>query len=189
MNEQREAKYRAFLDLHNQSGTFLLPNAWDAGSARILTDLGFQALGTTSAGYAFSIGRQDSHAGLSRRGILDNARAIADATDLPVSADLEDGFDALPQVCAETISLAAECGLVGGTLEDATGDAEDPIFEFAHSVDRVAAAAEAARANHFCSDGAVGKLSLGSPGPERHDPAASGVFRCWRRCSLCPGAF
>ncbi len=149
MSGTQNDKFRAFKALHERPGVFVMPNPWDAGTARILTALGFEALATTSAGFAFSIGRRDSIAGLTRDEILGNARSIVEATHLPVSADLEDGFGAAPETCAETIRLAATAGLVGGSIEDATGDPENPIFEFGHSVERVAAASEAARAVPF----------------------------------------
>ena len=142
-------KHRAFVALHARAGAFVMPNPWDAGSARILTAVGFEALATTSAGFAFAIGRRDSAAALPREAVLANARSIVEATDLPVSADLEDGFGAAPQACAETIALAAGIGLVGGSIEDATGDSADPIFEFGLAVERVAAAAEEARRHPF----------------------------------------
>ncbi|MFM9861643.1 isocitrate lyase/phosphoenolpyruvate mutase family protein [Pseudoxanthobacter sp. M-2] len=142
-------KHRAFVELHRRSGAFVIPNPWDAGSSRILTALGFEALATTSAGFAYSIGRRDSAAALSRGALLENARAIVEATHLPVSADLEDGFGAAPEACAETIALGAGVGLVGGSIEDATGDPANPIFAFSHAVERVAAAAEAAHALPF----------------------------------------
>ncbi|RVU33867.1 isocitrate lyase/phosphoenolpyruvate mutase family protein [Hwanghaeella grinnelliae] len=135
-------KYELFKSLHDGDTAFVIPNPWDAGSARILTAMGFKALATTSAGYAFSVGRRDSFAGLSRAELLENAKNIVDATDLPVSADLEDGFGASPEVCAETIRMAAGVGLVGGSIEDATGNPEDPIFDIGAAKDRVAAAAE-----------------------------------------------
>lgn len=143
----REEKYKAFRALHERPGAFVIPNPWNAGTARILTALGFEALATTSAGYAFSIGRPDSTKELTRDGILGNAKAIVEATDLPVSADLQDGFGRSPEMCAETIRLAADVGLAGGSIEDATGDANDPIYEFQLAVERVAAAAKAA---HDC---------------------------------------
>lgn len=142
-------KHRAFRDLHHRRGAFVVANPWDAGSARILTALGFEALATTSAGFAFSIGRRDSSAALPRSAILENARAIVEATDLPVSADLEDGFGAAPADCVETIRLASNVGLVGGSIEDATGDPSDPIFGFDEAVERIAASAEAARGLPF----------------------------------------
>src|SRR3984957_15145387 len=141
----REQKYLAFKALHERPGAFVIPNPWNAGTARILTSLGYDALATTSAGYAFAVGRRDSSAGLSRDEILQNAREIVDATDLPVSADLEDGFGRTPEICAATVMLAAEAGLVGGSIEDATGHAKDPIYEFNLSVERVEAAVQAAR--------------------------------------------
>ncbi|MBZ0217964.1 MAG: isocitrate lyase/phosphoenolpyruvate mutase family protein [Fimbriimonadaceae bacterium] len=138
-------KYQKFKTLHERAGAFVVPNPWDAGSARILTSLGFEALATTSAGLAFSLGVVDSAANLSRRDVLGNARAIVEASHLPVTADLEKGFGDSPQTCAETIRMAHETGLVGGSIEDATGDARNPVFEFDLAVERVAAACETAR--------------------------------------------
>jgi 2-methylisocitrate lyase-like PEP mutase family enzyme len=135
--------------LHARPGIFVIPNPWDAGSAKILALLGFEALATTSAGFAFSVGRPDAEGALNRPDTLANARAIVDATSLPVSADLENGFGDDAETCAETIRLAAETGLVGGSIEDATGRADDPIYPFALSVERVAAAVHAARALRF----------------------------------------
>lgn len=145
----RAEKYETFRSLHQRRGAFVLPNPWNAGTARILTALGFEALATTSAGYAFSIGRPDSTTELSRDGILQNARAIVEATHLPVSADLQDGFGRSPETCAETIRQAAGVGLAGGSIEDATGNEDDPIYDFQLAVDRVAAAAEAAHQCQF----------------------------------------
>lgn len=138
------AKFRRLKELHEAERAFVAPNPWDAGSARLLTSLGFEALATTSAGYAFSKGRRDSFAGLGRGEILDNAAEIVAATELPVTADLEDGFGAAPEICAETVRLACETGLVGGSIEDATGDADAPIHDMSLAVERVLAAAEAA---------------------------------------------
>jgi 2-methylisocitrate lyase-like PEP mutase family enzyme len=141
----RDQKYDAFRALHTRPGTFVIPNPWNAGSARILTALGFEALATTSAGYAFSVGRRDSTADVTRDEILENAKEIVESTDLPVSADLEDGFGRSPEMCATTIRLASEIGLAGGSIEDATGDPNAPIYEFQLAVERVAAAVTAAR--------------------------------------------
>ena len=143
MTSQQD-RYDRFRALH-ESGTFVMPNPWDAGTTRILAAMGFEALATTSAGYALAAGKRDSTAGLSRSEILDNAAEIVAATGLPVSADLEDGFGAAPETCAETIRLASGIGLVGGSIEDATGDADDPIFGFELAVERVRAAAEASQ--------------------------------------------
>lgn len=140
-----QQKYQRFCELHDGPGAFVVANAWDGGTARLLSAIGFPALATTSAGYAFARGRQDGVCGLSRAEILENAREIVEATDLPVTADLEDGFGRAPEACAETIRQAAKVGLVGGSIEDATGDATAPIFEFEQAVDRVRAAAEAAQ--------------------------------------------
>jgi 2-methylisocitrate lyase-like PEP mutase family enzyme len=145
----RDQKHDAFRALHERPGAFVIPNPWNAGTARILTALGFEALATTSAGYAFAVGRRDSSAGLTRDEILENAKDIVEATHLPVSADLEDGFGRSPEMCAATIRLASEIGLVGGSIEDATGDPKDPIYGFHAAVERVAAAAEAAHERQF----------------------------------------
>lgn len=145
----REDKYKILRALHERPGTFVIPNAWDAGSAKILTALGFEALATTSAGFAFEIGRTDSSQDLTRDGVLENAKSIVEATDLPVSADLLDGFGPSPELCAETVRLASKIGLAGGSIEDSTGDPNEPIYEFQLAVERVAAAAQAAHDYHF----------------------------------------
>jgi 2-methylisocitrate lyase-like PEP mutase family enzyme len=143
-------KGERFRSLHARPGAFVIPNPWDAGTARILTGLGFEALTTTSAGLAFSLGKRDGAGLVTREETLANARAIVDATDLPVAADLENGFGDAPEVVAETIRLAGEvAGLVGGSIEDSTGDPQRPLYAFQHAVERVAAAAEAARALPF----------------------------------------
>ena len=138
-------KAAVFQTLHQRAKTFVIGNPWDAGSARILTSLGYEALSTTSAGLAFSLGRKDGTAAVSRAEALANAKSIVEATTLPVAADLENGYGHRPEDAAETIQLAADAGLVGGSIEDATGNESDPIYEFSHAVERVAAAAEAAR--------------------------------------------
>lgn len=143
------ARAERFHFLHTRPGAFVIPNPWDAGSAKMLAALGFEALATTSAGFAFSLGLPDAEGAIDRADTLRNARAIVEATTLPVSADLENGFGDDPEACAETIRLGAEAGLVGGSIEDATGRVEDPIYPFALSVDRVAAAVKATRALTF----------------------------------------
>ena len=150
MRLSQAEKAERFRALHSRPGAFVIPNPWDAGTARILASLGFEALTTTSAGLAFTLGRQDGAGMVTRDETLANARAIVDATDLPVAADLENGFGHTPEAVAETIRLAAEvAGLVGGSIEDATGDPRRPIYEFPQAVERVAAAVEAARALPF----------------------------------------
>ena len=141
----QQRKFERLKALHAQDTAFVIPNPWDAGSARLLASLGFEALATTSAGYAFSKGKRDSFAGLGRAEVLKNAAEIVEAVDLPVSADLEDGFGAAPEMCAQTIHLACAAGLVGGSIEDATGNLETPIYDLHQSVERIAAAADAAR--------------------------------------------
>ena len=140
---QRE-KAEKFRAMHAAPGTFVIPNPWDIGSARILAALGFQALATTSACYAFTIGRKDG--AITREDALTHARAIVEATDLPVSADLENCFGDAPETVAETLRLAAATGLAGGSVEDASGDPRRPIYDFTHAIERVAAAVEAVRA-------------------------------------------
>jgi 2-methylisocitrate lyase-like PEP mutase family enzyme len=139
----------AFAALHRGPKLFAIPNPWDAGSAKMLTALGFEALATTSAGLAFALGRPDGEGALTRDETLANARAIVDATPLPVSADLENGFADEPEACAETIALAAATGLVGGSIEDATGSPAAPIYPFDQALERVRAAVTAARALPF----------------------------------------
>ena len=136
-----------FRALHERSSAFVIPNPWDAGSARVLAGLGFQALATSSGACAGTLGRRDGR--VTRAEALAHARAIVGATELPVSADLEKGFGDAPAAAAETIRLAAEAGLVGGSIEDATGDPARPLFDAGLATERVAAAAEAARALPF----------------------------------------
>ncbi len=140
-------KGRSFRALHERDGAFIIPNPYDVGTARLLAYLGFEALATTSAGYAFTIGKRDG--GLTREEALAGASAIASATDLPVSADLEHGFGDAPEGAAETIRMAAAVGVVGGSIEDSTGRAESPIYELELATERVRAAAEAAHSLPF----------------------------------------
>jgi 2-methylisocitrate lyase-like PEP mutase family enzyme len=144
-------KAQAFRALHERSEAFVIPNPWDAGTARLLEHLGFDALATTSAGYAFSMGLKDSAVG--REKMIAHVAAVAEATDLPVSADLENGFGDAPEIAAETIRMAAAAGAVGGSIEDATGRTDEPsgepVYERAQAVERVRAAAEAARSLAF----------------------------------------
>jgi 2-methylisocitrate lyase-like PEP mutase family enzyme len=141
---EKAARFRA---LHEGPAAFVIPNPWDAGSARILAGLGFLALATSSGAMANTLGRRDGN--VTREEALAHARAIVDATDLPVSADLEKGFGDAPEDAAETIRLAARVGLVGGSIEDATGDKDRPLYELRHAAERVAAAAQAARSLAF----------------------------------------
>lgn len=138
---------RIFRSLHERGRAFIIPNPWNAGSARLLAHLGFEALATTSMGYAFSVGKTDGSLG--REETLKYAAEIVAATDLPVSADLENGFGDPPEAAAETIRLAAAAGLVGGSIEDSTGRPDNPIYDVNHAVDRVRAVVEAARALPF----------------------------------------
>ena len=148
-NPSQQSKAKVFKKLHERPGIFVVPNPWDAGSARILASLGFEALATTSAGLAFSLGKPDGESAVTREETLANIRAIISATSLPVAADLENGYGDDPEICAETIFLAAKAGLVGGSIEDATGRPEDPIYPFELSVERIKAAVKAARSLPF----------------------------------------
>ena len=147
MATSQSEKATRFRALHQGPGAFLIPNPWDGGSARILAGLGFQALATSSGAEAGVLGRRDGR--VTRDEALAHARAIVAAVDLPVSADLEKGFGDEPAVAAETIRLAAGVGLVGGSIEDATGDKDRPLYDIGLATERVAAAAEVARSLPF----------------------------------------
>jgi 2-methylisocitrate lyase-like PEP mutase family enzyme len=144
MTADRKAKADAFYALHHGPKAFIIPNPWNAGSARLLAHLGFKALATTSMGYAFSIGQRDGT--LTREQTFANAADLASATDLPVSADLENGFGDSPEEVAETIRLTAATGIVGGSIEDASGNPDAPIYDIGLAVERIEAAVAAAKA-------------------------------------------
>jgi len=163
-SEQRR-RAEAFKALHQRAGIFVSPNPWDAGSAKMLASLGFEALATTSAGLAFSLGKPDGKGAVTREEALNNGRVIMAATDLPVSADLENGYGDDPEICAETILLAAKTGLAGGSIEDSTGHADDPIYPFDLAVQRIKAAVKAARSLpiHFTLTARAENLINGRP--------------------------
>ena len=140
-------KGRVFRSLHEREGAFIIPNPWDCGTARLLAHLGFEALATTSAGYAFSAGKPDG--AIPRDEMIGHVAEIVSATDLPVSADLENGFGDTPEIAAETIRMGAEAGLAGGSIEDASKNPEHPIYDKEHAAERIRAAAEAAHALPF----------------------------------------
>jgi 2-methylisocitrate lyase-like PEP mutase family enzyme len=144
MTTQSE-KAAAFRALHERPGAFIIPNPWDAGTAKLLASLGFEALATTSLGLANSLGRVDGTNTVTRNEVLENCRVIAEATALPVNADLENCYADDPRDAAEMIRLAAGAGVVGGSIEDATGNPDRPIYDFALAVERVQAAVEVAR--------------------------------------------
>jgi 2-methylisocitrate lyase-like PEP mutase family enzyme len=143
----QQQKGEAFRALHHRDRAFIIPNPFDVGTARLLAQLGFEALATTSAGYAFSLGLHDNR--VPRDVMMEHVADIAAATDLPVSADLENGYGDAPETCAETIRMAAQAGLAGGSIEDATQNPSDPIYEIGFAAERVRAAAEAAHALSF----------------------------------------
>jgi 2-methylisocitrate lyase-like PEP mutase family enzyme len=146
MDSQHERANR-FRALHQAPRAFVIPNPWDGASACILAKLGFQALATSSGACAGTLGRRDGK--VTREEALAHARAVVTATDLPVSADLEKGFGDEPEAAAETIRRAADVGLVGGSIEDASGNKDKPLYDFGHAAERVTAAVEAARALPF----------------------------------------
>lgn len=144
----QEEKGRRFRALHQREGAFIIPNPWDAGTARLLERLGFEALATTSAGFAFSVGVQDNEVG--REAMIEHAAEIVAASELPVSADLENGFGDAPETVAETIRVGAEVGLAGGSIEDSTNrPGAEPLYELELAAERVRAAVEAARSLPF----------------------------------------
>jgi len=149
MADTQQQKALAFRALHQREQLLVLPNPWDAGSAKALAALGFEALATTSAGLAFSLGRADGEGLISREDTLSNARAIVEATLLPVAADLENGFADEPQGCADTLLQAASCGLVGGSIEDASGNPDAPIYPLELAVERIRASVAAVRSLPF----------------------------------------
>lgn len=146
MTTQSE-KAERFVALHQRPGAFVIPNPWDIGSARLLAGLGFEALATTSSGFAHTLGRLDGE--VSREEKIEHCRVLSTATDLPISADLEQGFGDAPEAAAEAITLAAEAGMVGASIEDYSGDPAKLIYDFDLAVERVTAAVEAAKALDF----------------------------------------
>ncbi len=140
---------RQFRALHERPGIFVMPNPWDPGSAKLFASLGFEAMATTSQGLANALGRIDGALAISRDELIANCRVIAEATDLPINADLENGYADDPRAAATIITLAAEAGMVGGSIEDSSGDPARPIYDFNLAVERVAAAAEVAHALPF----------------------------------------
>jgi 2-methylisocitrate lyase-like PEP mutase family enzyme len=148
MRTQAE-RAQIFRALHERPGIFVMPNPWDAGTAKLFASLGFEALATTSLGLANALGRVDGALAISREEVIANCRAIASATELPVNADLENGYADDPAEAATIFKLAADAGIVGGSIEDASGDPAKPIYDFNLAVERVTAAAETAHALPF----------------------------------------
>ena len=146
MQAERARQFRA---LHERPGIFIMPNPWDAGTAKLFASLGFEALATTSLGLANALGRVDGTLAVSREEVIANCREIAAATELPVNADLENGYADDPAEAATIFRLAADAGIVGGSIEDASGNPAKPIYDFSLAVERVAAAAEIAHALPF----------------------------------------
>jgi 2-methylisocitrate lyase-like PEP mutase family enzyme len=145
-HDERARRGERFQELHAGGDVLVLPNPWDVGTARLFANLGFPGLATTSAGLAFSLGRRDGDGAVSRDETLEHARGIVEATPLPVTADLENGFGESPETVAQTVRLAGEVGLAGASIEDATYRQDEPILPRGLAVERVHAAVEAARA-------------------------------------------
>jgi len=195
-HEHRRAGARRFADLH-RDGCFLLPNAWDAGSARLLAAAGFGALATTSAGIAFTQGRPDHDffaehgpAGRLDRGtMLGRVAEIVDAVEVPVSADLEEGYGAAPETVAETVTLAVAAGAAGGNIEDFTGDRAGPLHDRRLAIDRIAAARAAADSSGepFVLVGRCDALLVGRPVAEAVD-RANAYLAAGADCAFVPGA-
>lgn len=146
MKTQSE-KSKEFVDLHQNGSTFVIPNPWDNGSARLLQYLGFKALASTGAGFAFSHGRSDLS--INARDMLSHLTELSKSTDIPISADLQNGFGDTPSDVSQTILDAAKTGIVGGSIEDASGNADNPIYDIGLAVDRIQSAAEAAKSLSF----------------------------------------
>ncbi|WP_122581139.1 isocitrate lyase/PEP mutase family protein [Pseudomonas viridiflava] len=149
MDSQQLLKAQTFKALHERDGAFVMPNPWDAGSAKLLASMGFEALATTSTGLAFTLGRPDAKGAISRDDTLANVADIVAATSLPVAADLENCFSDNPEGCAQTLLKAAAAGIVGGSIEDASGRADHPIYDFDLAVERVRASVAAVRSLPF----------------------------------------
>ena len=149
MASSQADKAEQFRALHERPGGFVIPNPWDAGTARMLAGLGYEALATTSGAFAITLGKRDGEGAVTRAEALAHARALVQATELPVSADMENGYGDEPEAVAETVRLAASVGLVGCSIEDATGDPRRPIYAKSHAVERIKAAVEAARSLPF----------------------------------------
>lgn len=149
MDSLQRLRAHTFKALHERNSAFIVPNPWDAGSAKLLAAMGFEALATSSAGLAFSLGRVDGDGSLDRAETLENIGQIVAATALPVTADLENGFAHSPEGCADNLLQAVSRGIVGASIEDASGKADAPIYEFEHAVERVKAAVAAARSLPF----------------------------------------
>ncbi|MDC9623280.1 isocitrate lyase/PEP mutase family protein [Xenorhabdus aichiensis] len=140
--DRRIQKGEAFKRLHTKGSSFIMPNPWDRGTAILMENAGFKALGTTSAGLAFTLGKLDRSMAVTRQETLDNAQFIVSATELPVSIDLEDGFGEHPDDIKKTILDAAACGAVGGSIEDYSGNRQFPIYDLSTSISRVEAAVD-----------------------------------------------
>lgn len=196
MSDIRSQKAERFLSLHQKDGCFLMPNVWDAGSAKMLASVGFETIATTSAGVAFSLGKPDNGfcsagARVDRDTMVRQIRSIADAVSIPVSADLEGGFGDTPEDVAETIRRAMEAGAVGGNIEDYTGSEEQPLYENELAVERIAAARQAINSSkiHFVLVARTDRLIIGRPGGVAEAIERANLYReAGADCLFIPGA-
>ena len=177
-------KGRLFRERHGKPGILILPNPWDAGTAKLLQSLGFEALATTSLGMSNALGRADGEGSVSRAELIENCRVIAEATDLPVNADLENGYADDPKEAATILRDACAVGIVGGSIEDWSGE---KIYDFNHAVERVVAGVEMARSLPvpFTFVARAENLHSRPQRPRRHDQAPAGLREGRRRCALC----
>ncbi len=190
MTTTQAAKAEAFRKLHEAPEAFILPNAWDAGSAKLLAAAGFPALASTSAGFAYALGRPDASSALSREENLAALAAIAAAVELPVSADLEAGYGQAPEAAAETIRLSAEAGAVGGSIEDVAYEPEPRLLDADFAAERIAAAAEAAESTGFAYTltARCEAFLLGHPDPLAEAVRRLNLFReAGAHCLYAPG--
>ncbi len=190
MTRSTTAKARAFKELHQGPDIFLMPNAWNAGSARILAAAGLAAVGTTSAGMAFSLGRPDCEGRLGRAETIEELVRIAAAVEIPVSADLESGYGPGPEDVAETIRAAIAAGAVGGSIEDYTGDPDAPLFEPALAAERIQAARAAADASDiaFTLTGRAECYLVDHPDPFAESVRRANLYRAaGADCLYVPG--
>lgn len=196
MTVTQRSKAEAFLNLHRENGCFLMPNAWDAGSAKMLVSCGFKAIGTTSAGIAFAMGRPDnvfcsSEARVQRDAMLEEIQSITSSVSVPVSADLEGGFGDSAEDVAETIRRAISAGAVGGNIEDYTGNADKPLYDRSHAVERIAAAREVIDASgiSFVLVARTDRLNIGvDNGYSEAIERCNEYFAAGADCLFAPGA-
>ena len=196
VKELQSSKANFFLKAHTTAGCFLMPNAWDPGSAKLLAATGFKSIGTTSAGIAFSMGRPDNvfcspEARVDRGAMLDRIRQIAGSVSVPVNADLEAGYGESPEEVAATVKMAIDAGAVGGNIEDYTGDKSAPLYERSLAVERIQAARKAIDSSGvaFVLVARTDRLNVGMPGGFAEAIERANLYReAGADCLFLPGA-